>query len=153
MAHSYLKEALVSTKYTLGQWAAENTGNGVGRGLGPEILDLTLGGFRQSRQIENNKALLMIEHITHLGSSVQDGRTRSSHDMRIHARMGNVTTMAKLIDTIYDRMQNYSETRVTDTVNTRTLDVRYYPESVGLDYQFEDEYVAYLNFRIEITEV
>lgn len=153
MAHSYLKEALINPKFTIGQWAAENTGAGIGMGLGREILDITLGGFRQGRQIENYKALLMIEHISHLGTSIQDGRTRSSHEMRLNIRMGIVSAMADLADTIYDRMHNYETSVISDTVNTNdTLNIKYYPTSVGFEYDFEDEYVATVDFRLDITE-
>ena len=153
MAHSYLKEALVSVKQSLSEWEAENLGAGLGMGLGYEILATTLGGYQQGRQIEDYKALLMIEHVTHLGTSVQDGRTRSQHEMRINVRMGDVMSMAKLADRIYDRMHNFEDSLVTDTVQTKTLDIRYLPDSVGLDFQFEDEYTAYVDFRLEITEI
>ena len=46
MAHSYLKEALVSVKQSLSEWEAENLGAGLGMGLGYEILATTLGGYQ-----------------------------------------------------------------------------------------------------------
>jgi hypothetical protein len=152
--YSYLQTAVKTVKSDLNAWIAENTGSGLGTGLGYEVLATSLGAFQQGRQIEYSKLLLMIEHVSHVSTSVQDGRVRATHDFRINVRAGNVLVMTAAVDRLYERMQEFEGAKIADAINispSHTVDYKYYPDSVGLEYQFEDEYTAYLDFTIEIT--
>ena len=153
--YSYLQTAVKTVKSDLAEWIAENTGGGLGTGLGYEVLEVTLGGFQQGRKLDYSKPLLMIEHINHLGSSVHDGRVRASHEFRINVRAENVLAMTAVVDRLYYRLQEHEGTKISDSVNTapnQIVDYKYYPDAVGLEFQFQDEYTAYVDFRMEITE-
>lgn len=106
----------------------------------------TLGAKLQGEQGNG----IVIYHVGHLGNSMHDGRTHSVHEFEYRVHNNDALNASIQVDELWGKLHGYKDT--TGAPYGVNVSSYFYPDSCTIDYEFQDEYIATLSFRIDITE-
>jgi len=144
MAKSYLRESTRAVKAAI----TAAIGSTSGFLYQSDVEGIFLGAMvqRQGSSRVTDAINVVFHHVTHNSESMTDGRVKNTHYYEIEVMCRDARKAMVAADEIYDELHGRS-----DTVDPNWTHY-FYPESVGIQYNDQDYYMATVSTNVSVTE-